>query len=89
MAPANMLAVGYHTHCLKIYSLVNMKPARSYELAGVPLYLSQENRNENVIYCGGFSSDLKLLDIRIAKEVFSHFFKSEAVTAFRESVFEQ
>lgn len=89
MSAASMLAVGYHTHSIKIYSIATMKPSRSYELSGVPLFLSQENRNENLLYCGGFHSDLKLFDIRVSKQIFSHGFRSEAVTHFRESVFQE
>lgn len=84
-----MLAIGYHNHSLKIYSIATIKPSRSYQLPGVPLYMAQENRNENVIYCGGFQSDLMLFDVRVAREVFAQRFGSEAVTTFKESIFEE
>lgn len=76
MPSINNLAVGYHNHVLKIYSVNKMKPVRLYQLPGVPLCLSQENRNENLLYCSGFGSDLRLFDFRITKEVFSFDFKS-------------
>lgn len=41
------------------------------------------------MYCGGFNSDLRLIDTRVGKEVFSADFRSEAVTTFKESVFEE
>lgn len=43
MFQAGMVAVGYHSHELKIYSITTMKPSRSYAFSGVPLCLSQEN----------------------------------------------
>lgn len=57
-----------------------------YQLNGVPLHLGKGNVNDNLIYCGGFSSDLKLFDTRVEEEVVNVNFKSEAVTTFQESL---
>jgi hypothetical protein len=66
-----------------------MKTIRMYSIPGVPLTLSQENRNENMIYVSGFSSHFGLIDNRLSKLAFCHDFGSEAISTFKESLFQE